>query len=86
MEKAKTRKCLQCNDEIPKHKRRDSKFCDGTCKARYWRESTETRKKEQAFEKLTLALLALTLIPRKKESFFKRLKRRIFQPRRSLFF
>ena len=33
--------CLECGGPIPKSNRVDSKFCDPSCKARYWRKKKE---------------------------------------------
>lgn len=37
-------KCLECGEPIPTTNRVDSKFCTGSCKARYWRKKKEPGK------------------------------------------
>lgn len=34
-------KCMECGEPIPESNRVDSKFCDPSCKARYWRKKKE---------------------------------------------
>jgi len=81
------KRCLHCREEIAADKRTDSKYCCGTCKARHWREQKERREREEAAKRIILACLAFAFPERKKkEGFFKRLKKRIFPPQRTLFF
>src|SRR5579883_2775532 len=54
-------KCMECGGPIPESNRIDSKFCDASCKARYWR-----KKKEQGQTK-TQGLGNLTPTPVKNQ-------------------
>ena len=83
----KERRCLQCNEEISENKRADSKFCGNSCKARHWQEQKERRERNEATKKIILACLEFAFPQKKKkEGFFKRLKKRLFPPQRTLFF
>jgi hypothetical protein len=81
------KRCLHCKEEIAADKRADSKFCGGTCKARHWREQKERRERNEAAKRIILACLAFAFPERKKkDSFLKRLIKKLFPPQCTLFF
>jgi hypothetical protein len=85
--KKKQHRCLHCNEQIPSEKRADSIFCDSTCRARHWKEEKARRDRNEATKRIVLACLEFAFPTRKKkEGFFKRLKKRLFPPQRTLFF